>query len=308
MSASVRVVKEKNVRPSYGFDMPLNKYKPLIALLLALLSAACTLSDKAKEAEASPSIEKVVDLTDFFPAIDPDDATFVVFHPSSGQIIRHNAARAQQQFIPASTYKIPNSLIALETGVAKGAEHIIPWDSAVKPAKGFWSAEWSRDHTLRSAIRLSVYWYYQALAREIGAERMQKYVNQFDYGNRDIGGGIDQFWLHGDLRISPNEQVRFLERMYNGELGLSARSTRIVKEILVLEENKDYRLSGKTGTADVTATRELAWLVGFVEREGDVWFYALNMEGEQVWEQWGSSSKRVALVRSLLQELEVLPD
>jgi beta-lactamase class D len=74
-----------------------------------------------------------------------------------------------------------------------------------------------------------------------------------------------------------------------------------------ISAQKTHQMSGKTGTADVTATRELAWLVGFVEREGDVWFYALNMEGEQVWEQWGRSSKRIALVRSLLQELEVLP-
>lgn len=282
--------------------MGLHIYKLLIVLLLT----ACTLSDR-KEPEASLLLEKDVDLTDFFLGIDPNDATFVVYHPLSGQIIRHNAVWARQRFIPASTYKIPNSLIALETEVAKGAEHMIPWDSAFKPAEGFWSTEWSRNHTLRSAIRLSVYWYYQVLAREIGTERMQEYLDQFDYGNRDMDGGIDQFWLHGDLRISPNEQVRFLERMYNGKLGLSARSTRIVKEILVLEENADYRLSGKTGTADVTTTRELAWLVGFVEREGNVWFYALNMEGEQVWEQWGSSSKRVALVRSLLKELEVLP-
>lgn len=287
--------------------MALNNYKLLIVLLLAQLTAACTLSDKAEEPEASLPLEKDVDLADFFPGIDHNDATFVVYRPLSGQIIRHNAVRAQQRFIPASTYKIPNSLIALETEVAKGAEHMIPWDSAVKPAKGFWSPEWSRNHTLRSAMRLSVYWYYQTLAREIGAERMQEYLDQFDYGNRDMGGDIDQFWLHGDLRISPNEQVRFLERMYNGKLGLSTRSTRIVKEILVLEESPGYRLSGKTGTADVTATRELAWLVGFVEREGNVWFYALNMEGEQVWEQWGSSSKRIALVRSLLQELEILP-
>jgi beta-lactamase class D len=287
--------------------MGLNKYRLLTVLLLGQLTAACVFSDIAKEPEASLPVEKDVDLADFFAGIDPNHATFVVYHPLSGQIIRHNAVRAQQRFIPASTYKIPNSLIALETGVAKGADHMIPWDSAVKPAKGFWSPEWSKNHTLRSAIRSSVYWYYQALAREIGAERMQKYVDQFDYGNRNIGGGIDQFWLHGELRISPNEQVRFLEKMYYGKLGLSARSTRIVKEILVLEEGADYRLSGKTGTADVTATRELAWLVGFVEREGEVWFYALNMEGEQVWEQWGKSSKRVALLRSLLQQLEIIP-
>jgi len=278
----------------------------VIVLLLAQISAACSLLEKPEESEVS-SLEKEVNLAEFFQGIDPNEATFVVYHPSSGQAIRHNAARAQQRFIPASTYKIPNSLIALETGVAEGPEHMIPWDSTIRPAEGFWSREWSRNHTLRSAIRLSVYWYYQALAREIGAERMQAYLDQFDYGNRDLGGGIDQFWLHGDLRISPNEQVRFLERMYRGKLGLSPRTTQIVKEILVLEENADYRLSGKTGTADVTPTRELAWLVGCVEREGEVWFYALNMEGEQVWEQWGHPAKRLALVRSLLQELKVLP-
>lgn len=145
--------------------MGLTSYKLLIVLLLAQVYAACTLSDRAEEAEASLPLESVVDLADFFPGIDPNDATFVAYHPLSGQIIRHNAARAEQRFIPAPTYKIPNSLIALETGVAKGAEHVIPWNSAVKPGKGFWSPEWSKNHSLRSAIRLSVYWYYQALAR-----------------------------------------------------------------------------------------------------------------------------------------------
>jgi len=286
--------------------MNLKTHKLVIVLLLAQISTACTLLENAGESKVS-SLEREVNLAEFFHGINPAEATFVVYHPSSGETIRHNAPRARQQFIPASTYKIPHSLIALETGVAEGPEHMIPWDSTIRPAEGFWSPEWSRNHTLRSAIRLSVYWYYQALAREIGAERMQAYLDQIDYGNRDLGGGIDQFWLHGDLRISPNEQVRFLERMYSGKLGLSPRTTQIVKEILVLEERADYRLSGKTGTADVTPTRELAWLVGFVEREGEVWFYALNMEGEQVWEQWGHPAKRLALVRSLLQELKVVP-
>lgn len=284
-----------------------SNYKLFIVLLLVQLSFACTSPNGEIEAKASTPREKEVDLADFFTGIDPGDATFVLYHPISDQTVRYNSVRAQQRFIPASTYKIPNSLIALETGVAKGAEYMIPWDDAVKPDEGFWSPAWSGNHTLRSAIRLSVYWYFQALAREIGAEQIQSYLDQFAYGNRDIGGGIDQFWLHGDLRISPNEQVIFLERMYNGTLGISDRTTQIVKEILVLEEAENYRLSGKTGTADVTPTRELAWLVGFVEREGEVWFYALNMEGEQVWEQWGHSSKRVALLRSLLQELKVLP-
>lgn len=211
------------------------------------------------------------------------------------------------RFIPASTYKIANSLIALETGVATGPDHVIPWDSTAPRDPGFWASVWSQDHTLRSAMRNSVYWYYQVLARQIGAERMQTYLDRFSYGNRNMGGGLDRFWLHGELRISPDEQVRFLARMYQGGLGLSERSTEVVKDLLVLEETPAYRISGKTGTADVTPTRELAWLVGYVEHRGDVWFYALNLEGEQVWERWGSSTARLALVRDLLQDLGVLP-
>lgn len=247
-----------------------------------------------------------VDLSEFFSGIDPQDATFVVYNPASGKVVRHNTWRARQRFIPASTFKIPNSLIALETGVAKGQDHLIPWDNK-KPAEGFWSPEWSRDHTLRSAMQYSVVWYYQALAREIGAERMQLYLNQFDYGNHSIGGGLDRFWLRGNLRISPDEQVNFLVRMYRGELGVSEVTTKTVKDILLLEENSTYKLSGKTGTANTSPGRELAWLVGYVERDGEVWFYALNMEGEQVWDLWGKSTARVDLVRDMLRKLDVLP-
>ena len=156
-------------------------------------------------------------------------------------------------------------------------------------------------------MRNSVYWYYQELARAIGAERMQRYLRRFNYGNQSMGGGVDRFWLHGDLRISPDEQVQFLRRMYRGELGLTDRSTQIVKDILVLEDTPEYRLSGKTGTADVTPTRELAWLVGYVERDDNTWLYVLNMEGEQVWEQWGPHSARIALLHSLLRETNVIP-
>lgn len=281
--------------------------KPLIPLLLALFPVACVLPAKAPRSESAKLLEYEADLSEHFSGIDPNDATFVVYHPASGRIVRHNPERAQRRFLPASTYKIPNSLIAIETGVAKGADHLIAWDSTVPRGSGFWSPTWSKDHTLRSAIKASAYWYYQELAREIGTTRMQRYLDQFDYGNRSMGGALDTFWLHGSLRISSDEQVRFLERMYSGKLGLRERSTQIVKDIIVLEDNLDYRLSGKTGTADVTPTRELAWLVGYVERDGGVWFYALNMEGEQVWEQWGRPAARLALVRAMLRELHVLP-
>lgn len=270
------------------------------AAALAMVTA-CTPASEAEPADPPPTRLRAIDLTSHFPGVDAGDATFVVLNARSGEIVRHNASRASRRFVPASTFKIPNSLIALETGVASGPDHLIMWDSVRPDDGGFWASSWSSDHTLRSAMRNSVYWYYQKLARQIGADRMQAYLDQFDYGNRDMGGGLDRFWLGGDLRISAEEQVRFLRRMYDSDLGISAESTLVVKDILVLEADGAYRLSGKTGTATLSSGRTLAWLVGYVEKPEETSFFALNLEGEEVWDRWGSSHSRIELVRELLK-------
>jgi beta-lactamase class D len=134
---------------------------------------------------------------------------------------------------------------------------------------------------------------------------MQAHLVRFQYGNQNIGGGIDQFWLQGGLRISPDEQIDFLRRFYTGQLGVSQRSTEIVKKILVLEETSEYRLSGKTGTATLESGTEIAWLVGYVERQGRVYYYALNLQGrgDAVWDR----ARRVAVTKEILRELGVLP-
>ncbi|MEX2570893.1 MAG: penicillin-binding transpeptidase domain-containing protein [Gemmatimonadota bacterium] len=275
-------------------------------LLLALLTvAACgPAPDAERAADGAPNVVEA-DLSPFFEGLDPADVTFVVLDGETGDVTRHNPERARERFLPASTYKIPNSLIALETGIAADAGFMLEWDGVV-PEDGFWIEPWSQNHTLRSAIRNSVVWYYQELARRVGEERMQEYIDRFEYGNQDIGGGVDRFWLEGDLRISADEQVDFLRRMYAGELGISDRSTGILKDILVLEETPGYRLSGKTGTAELSPTRDLAWLVGYVERGEQVSFFALNLEGEQAWERFGQPADRIALTRTLLRETGAL--
>ncbi len=137
--------------------------------------------------------------------------------------------------MPASTFKIANSLIALETSVATDADHpTFKWDGVVRDIE-----EWNHDHTLRTAIKASVVPVYQEIARQIGPERMQRYVEAFDYGNHDIGGAtIDAFWLEGDLRITALQQIEFLEKLYKEELPVSKRSMEIVKDIMLLEQNE----------------------------------------------------------------------
>ncbi|MBS13835.1 MAG: hypothetical protein CME19_19850 [Gemmatimonadetes bacterium] len=180
----------------------------------------------------------------------------------------HNLDWAQTRFIPASTYKIPNTIIALETGVADSAGFAIAWDSTKAVPGRYWPRSWKRDQTLTTAFRNSVSWYYQEIARGVGRRRIQQHVNCWGYGKRNLEPAVGTFWLYGDLRISPLEQVDFIQRYRNGRLDISERTTTIMQEIMVMERTETYLLLGKTSTGEVTPTRELGWLVGYVESRG----------------------------------------
>ena len=216
------------------------------------------------------------------------EAATVVIWRADGRVARYRPQRAARRFRPASTFKIPNSVIAIETGVATGPEHPIPWDSARVPRTGFFPESWARDQTLRSAFRNSVYWAYQELARRVGAGPMRAWLARLDYGNRSIAGGVDLFWLEGALRISPEEQVRFLRRLLEGELPVRPSTVEAVRGMARLEGDGAFTLFGKTGTSEVTPTRENGWIVGWLEGEDPAHrtYYAINMEGERVWEEW----------------------
>lgn len=254
--------------------------------------------------DSAPVADREVDLTDIFEQAGAV-GTFVLLDDRTAAFTRHNPARASQRFVPASTFKIANSLIALETGVANGPDFTLRYDPAVNPPRASWPLEWAHDQTMRTAIRHSVVWFYQELARRIGPQRMKSFIDRFTYGNRDISGPVDRFWLQGPLRISPDEQAVFLRRLYHGRLGVSEQTSRIVKEILVLAETPEYRLSGKSGTLSLTPTRQLAWHVGYIEQSGDASFYALNMEGEHLLARW-PPDRRVDLVREICSRLGVL--
>jgi beta-lactamase class D len=232
---------------------------------------------------------------------------FVVYDSRKNRYIRHNETRCRQRFTPASTFKIPNSLIGLETGAIRDANFAIPWDRQRYPKEGRPAIEpfthWWQDHTLRSALKYSVVWYYMELAQRVGPERMQKYVTKFRYGNEDTSGGIDQFWRNSSLKISADEQVDFLRRFYEGHLNISKRSREIVKDIMVLEQTETYKLSGKTGAAP-TETGSLAWFVGYLERDGDVYVFALNMDGANY---EAIRDERINLTKRILSELGYLP-
>ena len=233
---------------------------------------------------------------------------FVLYDLQNNRYVRHNESRGRQRFTPASTFKIPNSLIGLETGVVRDAEFVIRWDRQRYPNEGRPAIapfiHWWQDQTLRSAMKYSALWYYIEIAQQVGAHRMEKYVAQFRYGNEDTSGGIDQFWRNSSLQISADEQVDFLRRFYTGQLSVSSRSTAIVKDILLLEQTPTYKLSGKTGAAPLAQGGTLAWFVGYLERDDNVYFFALNMDGANY---EAIREERIDLTKRILSELGYLP-
>jgi beta-lactamase class D len=258
-----------------------------------VLLAALALASTAPPATAT---DEAVDLSASFPGF---RAAFVMRDVSAGKTVRFNSDLARTRLSPCSTFKIPNSLIGLETGVIPDASFVLPWDGQVREIEA-----WNRDHDLRSAMRNSVVWYYQELARRVGPQRMQDWVDKLDYGNRDTSGDIDRFWLGSSLRISPDEQVVFLERLHAGRLPVSARSRAIVSDILVQDDPAPglvYR--GKTGSCRASeAAPPHGWWVGSLEKADRLVAFAALIVGD-------GASGRVCrpLAENALRRLGVLP-
>ena len=202
---------------------------------------------------------------------------FILFDLKRQRYIRYNHEHCQQRFIPASTFKIFNSLVALETGVIANENVVMQWDGIQREFP-----LWNQDQTLRTAFSRSVVWFYQELARRIGYPRMQQYIDAVGYGNGDISGGIDTFWLKGKLRITPEEQIQFLMRLYREELPFSVNVMRTVKDVMLIEQTPSYTLRGKTGWGrNADRIENVGWYVGYLEKGDAVYFYALNLTTQE---------------------------
>lgn len=253
-------------------------------LLVFLLLAACL---------THPRTEPRDDLQTVFRDHGIERGTFVLLDVQGNRMIVVDKARAQERFIPASTFKIANSLIALETGAVRDEHEIIPYGGRPQPFP-----QWERDMPMTEAIRVSNVPVYREIARRIGLERMRHWVELLHYGNRDIGQVEDRFWLDGPLAISAIEQAQFLARLTQGFLPVSPEAQATVRNMLKLEDRDGMELYGKTGWA-MDAHPQIGWLVGWVVKNGRTYTFALNIDIRRK----RDADQRLPIARALMEKL-----
>ena len=229
--------------------------------------------------------------------------SFLLYDLKADTFIAYDPARCREGFLPASTFKIPNTLIGLETGLLSDTNYVFKWDG--KPR---WLNEWEADLTLSQAMRFSCLPCYQQLARQVGAVRYQQWLVKLNYGKMDVGvANVDSFWVAGRSRITQFQQVEFLKRLYLGQLPVSQRSMDLTKAIILLKKAPEYTLRGKTGmsNSDAVNRRYNGWFVGWLERGGNAYVFALNAD----YEGPGSSGfvpVRRAIAEAILREMGLM--
>lgn len=259
---------------------------PALALLLAACSGSRPPSASAAEAPTGHCDPKLDDKGRFRDA--KVEGVFVVRDAKANCVRATDAALADTGLLPHSTFKIPNALIGLETGVITGEAHAFTWDGKEHRVDA-----WNRDQDFASSLQASCVWCFQEVARGIGESRIAKWLHDFRYGNEDIGGGIDQFWLTGDLRMTPRQQVDFVRRSLDGELPVSQSHIELVWRVLEIERSDEGTWRGKTGLGGQEG-RVIGWLVGYAERNGRRYEYATLVRGDA---DTSDEFDRVAAVR-----------
>ena len=202
--------------------------------------------------------------------------TFGMFNNGQAQFTIYNLKRfTDSAYLPASTFKIVNSLIGLQTGVISGEKMVIPWDGVVRS-----HPEWNKDLTMEQAFKVSAVPYYQEVARRIGKDTMQHWLDSLGYaaryGKAAIKTSIDSFWLDNSVKVTADEQLGLVKKLYFGQLPFQKRTQDIVKKVMLQEQNAKYTLAYKTAWGFTENGDALGWVIGWVEENKHIYFFALN--------------------------------
>lgn len=239
----------------------------------------------------------------FFPATAEaaTGCTLIAAYPE--QKILYESGDCDQRQPPASSFKIPLAVIGFDARLLTGAhEPSMPYKDEYK--SGMKIQEKTTDPTIW--MKDSIVWYSQQLTLKLGTDKFQSYVDQFDYGNKDLSGGLTTAWLGTSLTISPREQVTFLTKLLNNDLGVSKDATDKAMSVMPEFSSPGWRVFGKTGTSwdrdakgGYDRTRPLGWFVGWADRDGRKIVFAKLVRGNEKWAEYGGPKARDEFLKEL---------
>jgi beta-lactamase class D len=253
-------------------------------LLLTIFIASCAL----KKAKIDNELKKYFDEKNV-------DGCFTMLDNSNGSITVYNMGMDTTRFTPASTFKIVNSLIGLETGKIVDENMVIKWDGIKR-----WNEDWNKDLTMTEAFKVSAVPYYQEVARRIGIDTMKHWIDTISYGNKNISGRIDTFWLNNVLKISPDEQIGLMKRLYFDQLPFRKSTQQQVRNVMLQEDNTAYKLSYKTGWGFDEKNNALGWVVGWIEENRHVYFFATLLKSSN--KDYDMKTARLDITKNILKQ------
>ncbi len=224
------------------------------------------------------------------------DGCFTLLNNADGKVTVYNMQLDTQRFLPASTFKIVNSLIGLQTGVITNDTMQIKWDGLKR-----WNEEWNKDMGMTEAFKTSSVPYYQEVARRTGKDTIKRWIDSIGYGNKNISGPVDSFWLNNTLKISPDEQLGLMKRLYFDQLPFRKSVHEAVKTIMLQEDNTTYKLSYKTGWGFDEQKNNIGWQTGWIEENNHVYFFVTFIKGGK--DEMDMRTIRKNITTGILKEL-----
>jgi beta-lactamase class D len=240
----------------------------IFIILLSLILSSCHSRNKDTKLNANQVITNFLALSS-----DPEaQGSILIYDLNQNQYYSNNFDWANTGQIPASTFKIPNSLIALELSIVKDESTLFKWDGEPRMFE-----IWQQDLSFKQAFHYSCVPCYQEIARKINTDRMNQFTNKFQYGQLDIGiENIDDFWLIGKSKINQFGQIEFLKKLYHSQLPISKSTEQVFKTLFISKKTDQYTLRAKTGLS-VNDDEYNGWYVGYVEANDNAYFFATNL-------------------------------
>jgi beta-lactamase class D len=232
------------------------------------------------------------------------EGCFALMNNATGKFTVHNLSRYRDSaYLPASTFKIINSLIGLQTGKISNDSMVIKWNGVKRRVE-----DWNKDLTMYEAFRVSAVPYYQEVARRIGKDTMQYWLNNIKYGAKSdtdkivIKTAVDSFWLDNSLKVTPDQELGVVKRLYFNQLGDFFKTYQeTVKRAMLFESNANYRLGYKTGWGFTEKNHAIGWIVGWIEENNHPYFFVLNIESpDKDYDMW---TVRMKMLKDILKEL-----